>query len=250
MKKKDKRKKLLKKRRLSRRVASFFGAHRVLKRLIALFFVACIVAVSIPVAANIYMCAYASRYIITLNDAQQMNVDCALVLGAGVKNGSPTPLLKERLNCGVAVFNSGATNRILMSGDHGRENYDEVNAMKAYAKELSVPSDDIFMDHAGFSTYESMYRAKEVFCVKSAIVVTQKYHLYRAIYDARKLGIEAYGIDAEKLNYSFGVKLYNNSREFLARTKDVLWCIVKPSPTFLGEAVPINASGALTDDKV
>ncbi len=249
-KNKIKNKKLFKKRRFIRRVASFFDVHKVLKRIVALFFAACVVAVSLPVAANIYMCAYSSRYIITLEEAQKMNVDCALVLGAGVRNGSPTPLLKERLNCGVAVFNTGATNRILMSGDHGREEYDEVNAMKAYAKELDVPSDDIFMDHAGFSTYESMYRAKEVFCVKSAIVVTQKYHLYRAVYDARKLGIEAYGIDAEKLNYSLPVRLYNNSREFLARTKDVLWCIVKPYPTFLGEAVPISASGALTDDKI
>ncbi len=240
---------LLKKRRLARRISSFLGPRKISKRIIAAFFVLVFLGVSVPLIANIYMCAYSSRYIITAEEASLMNVDCALVLGAGVKNGSPTPMLRERINAGVEVFNSGATNRILMSGDHGNTDYDEVNVMKSYAKEQDVPGDCIFMDHAGFSTYESMYRAKEVFEVDSVIVITQKYHLYRAIYDARKLGLEAYGVDAEKLHYSLPVKLGNNAREALARTKDVLWCIVKPEPTYLGEAVPISASGSLTDDK-
>lgn len=238
-----------KKRKLARKVSSFFGAHRVIKKLVAVFFTLCVLGVSVPLIANIYMCAYSARYIITLDEAANMNVDCALVLGAGVKNGYPTPMLRERINAGVSVYSCGATNRILMSGDHGQNDYDEVNVMKDYAKEQSVPSDCIFMDHAGFSTYESMYRAKEVFEVDSVIVVTQKYHLYRAIYDARKLGLEAYGIDAEVLHYSLPVKLGNNSREILARTKDVFWCIIKPEPTYLGEAIPISASGSLTDDK-
>lgn len=242
-------KRLLKKRKLSRRISSFFGAHRALKRIAAAFLVLCILGVGIPLFANIYMCAYSARYIVTLEEASNLSVDCALVLGAGVRNGNPTPMLRERINSGVEVFNCGATTRILMSGDHGQEDYDEVNVMKECAKEQSVPADCIFMDHAGFSTYESMYRAKEVFEIKSVIVVTQKYHLYRAIYDARKLGLEAYGVDAEKLNYSFPVKLGNNSREVLARTKDVLWCIIKPTPTYLGEVIPISASGSLTDDK-
>lgn len=224
---------------------------RKLKKIIAIFFVFCLVASSVPVAMNLYLCSYASKYIITLDEAKEMKVDCALVLGAGVWGDSPSPMLEERINCGIDVYNAGSSDRILMSGDHGREGYDEVNVMKNFAvNEASIPADNIFMDHAGFSTYESMYRAKEVFCVSSCIIVTQKYHLYRAIYDARKLGLEAYGIDAEKLTYSPEVKLYNNAREFLARCKDILWCVVKPEPTYLGEAIPISASGALTDDKV
>ena len=83
-----------------------------------------------------------------------------------------------------------------MSGDHGRVSYDEVNTMKDYAINDGIPSDDIFMDHAGFSTYDSMYRAKEIFGVKKIVIVSQKYHLTRALYIAKKLGIEAYGVSA------------------------------------------------------
>ena len=155
-------------------------------------------------------------------------------------------MLAERLDFGLKVFNSGCTDRILMSGDHGTDEHDEVNAMKDYLVEKGVDADKIFMDHAGFSTYESMYRARDVFEVKSMIKVTQTYHLYRAVYDARKLGIEAYGVKAEGLTYP----AENYMREPVARVKDFIWCIVKPKPTYLGDPIPITSSGALTDDKV
>ena len=133
-----------------------------------------------------------------------------------------------------------------MSGDHGTKYYDEVNTMKAYAIEKGVPSEDIFMDHAGFSTYESMYRAKEVFEVSSAIAVTQKYHLYRAVYDGMKLGIEIHGVDTPHRIY--GGEAYYGARELLARIKDFIICVFKPKPKFLGEKIPVFGNGDLTDD--
>ena len=118
----------------------------------------------------------------------------------------------------LTFTSAAALKKILMSGDHGQEDYDEVNAMKKYAVEKGVAADDVFMDHAGFSTYETMYRARDVFQAKKVIIVTQKYHLYRAVYIARALGLEAYGIASDPRPYSSVV--YNNAREFLARVKD------------------------------
>ena len=134
-----------------------------------------------------------------------------------------------------------------MSGDHGRKEYDEVNIMKNYAIEKGVPSEDIFMDHAGFSSYESIYRAKEIFQAKKIIVVTQKYHLYRSLYIAKSLGIEAYGVPSNPRKYAG--QLLREAREILARDKDFIKCIYKPLPTYLGETIPVSGDGNLTNDK-
>ena len=197
------------------------------------------------VGINAYMISYVSDYILTVDDLKNDSYDCAMVLGAGLWDGEPSPMLQERLDFGLKAYETGCTDKLLMSGDHGREEYDEVNKMKDVASEKGVPADNIFMDHAGFSTYESMYRARDIFQVEKMVIVTQKYHLYRAVYNARKLGIDAYGFAADELKYP----IYNDIREALARTKDFFYCIVQPEPTYLGEAIPISSSGALTDDK-
>lgn len=119
--------------------------------------------------------------------------------------------------------------------------------MKQFAIDRGVPSEDVFMDHAGFSTYETMYRAKEVFAAKRVIIVTQKYHLYRAVYIAEQLGLEAYGVDSDLQRYI--KQPYYNAREILARDKDFVKVIFKPKPTYLGEVIPISGSGDLTNDK-
>ena len=119
--------------------------------------------------------------------------------------------------------------------------------MKQFAIDRGVPSEDVFMDHAGFSTYETMYRAKEVFAAKRVIIVTQKYHLYRAVYIAEQLGLEAYGVDSDLQSYI--KQPYYNAREILARDKDFVKVIFKPKPTYLGEVIPISGSGDLTNDK-
>jgi vancomycin permeability regulator SanA len=117
--------------------------------------------------------------------------------------------------------------------------------MKAYAEKAGVPSENIFEDHAGFSTYESMYRAKEIFKAKKILIVTQEYHLYRAVYDARALGLDAYGVVAEP-SMHYGGQTYRDIREVLARNKDFIFSIFKPKPTYLGEAIPISGNGNAT----
>ena len=123
--------------------------------------------------------------------AELEDVDCIIVLGCQVKDdGSLSHMLRDRLMCALEVYEVGAAPKLLMSGDHGREDYDEVGAMKNYAIENGVPSENVFMDHAGFSTYETVYRAKEIFEADKVIIVTQEYHLYRALYIAEQLGME------------------------------------------------------------
>lgn len=205
-----------------------------------------IVGILLFAAINGFIIIYASRYILTPEEAAEKHVDCALVLGAQVWSTGLSSMLEDRVLTGIDLYQSGATDRLLMSGDHGREDYDEVNSMKRYAVEKGVPADNIFMDHAGFSTYESAYRAKAVFEVDSAFIVTQQYHLYRAVFLARVMGIDAYGVAADRRDYLND--LYNNVRESLARVKDFFMAIFRPEPTYLGDAIPIWGSGSLTDD--
>jgi len=160
-------------------------------------------------------------------------------------DGSPSLMLRDRLDMGIALYKAGVAPKLLMSGDHSQADYDEVNAMKDYAMAAGVPSEDIFMDHAGFSTYESMYRAGAIFQVERMIVVSQQYHLYRSVYDANQLGIDTWGVAAVKIDY-FGAA-WREFREVLARSKDWLWCIFRPDPTFLGEAIPISGDGNLSN---
>ena len=188
-----------------------------------------------------------TREVVSTADALPQNVDCIMVLGCGVDDdGNPKLLLRDRLDCGIELYKSGAAPKLLMSGDHGRVGYDEVNAMKSYAMESGISSSDVFMDHAGFSTYESMYRARDVFDVDSLIIVTQEYHLYRAVYIARSLGLEAYGVACDPGEY-YG-QIWLDSREVLARNKDFFYCKLKPKPTYLGEVIPISGDGDLTAD--
>lgn len=179
--------------------------------------------------------------------AKLKEVDCILVLGCGVKaDGNPSDMLRDRLLRAMEVYELGGSAKLLMSGDHGRENYDEVAVMKSFAVDAGVPSEDVFMDHAGFSTYESMYRAKEIFQAKKVIIITQEYHLYRAIYIAQQLGMEAYGVSADYRAYYGQTK--RDIREVLARVKDFGTSMLKPKPTYLGKAIPIWGDGNLTND--
>lgn len=174
--------------------------------------------------------------------------DCIIVLGCSVRpDGSPSYMLYDRIMQGVECYNAGMAPKLLMSGDHGQSNYDEVNTMKDQAIGEGVPSSDIFMDHAGFSTYETMYRAKEIFQAKKVVIVTQKYHLYRAVYIAKQLGMDAYGVIADKRTYT--KQTYREIREIAARVKDFFSVIVKPQPTYDGEIIPIDGDGNVTNDK-
>ena len=179
--------------------------------------------------------------------AKLEDVDCILVLGCAVWDSGPSHMLEDRLRRSVELYELGAAPKLLMSGDHGREGYDEVDAMKTYAVEAGIDSADVFMDHAGFSTYESLYRAREVFQAKKVIIVTQEYHLYRAMYIAESLGMEVYGVSSNYRNYAGqqGMDL----REYLARVKDFGTALFQPKPTYLGEAIPIWGDGDQTNDE-
>lgn len=191
----------------------------------------------------------ASDRILSPEDAAALaDVDCILVLGCLVKSGGvPSDMLHDRLRRGVELYEAAAAPKLLMSGDHGREGYDEVDAMKQFAVDSGIPSSDVFMDHAGFSTYESIYRARDIFQAKKIIIVTQEYHLYRAIYIAQALGMDAYGVSADYRNY-LGQSA-RDFREVLARVKDLGYCIFQPDPTYLGDAIPISGDGNLTNDE-
>jgi len=202
---------------------------------------------SLPFAVSGILCASGRDRIVTLDEVGTLDVDCVLILGARVRDdGNPSGILEDRLITGIAAYENGASDRILMSGDHGNANYDEVNAMKAYAVEQGVPPENVFMDHAGFSTYESLYRARDVFCVESVLIVTQAYHLYRALYVAEKMGLTAYGVAADIRTYP-GMPRFV-AREILARNKDFFYTLFMPKPTYLGDVIPIWGDGNLTND--
>lgn len=182
-----------------------------------------------------------------LSSLEGEDIDAIIVLGCGVIGDTPTALLSDRLDAAIELYkNAKVAPKILMSGDHGRENYNEVSVMRQYAIDRGVPSEDIFMDHAGFSTYETMYRARYIFGVDTAVVVTQEYHLYRALYDARALGIKCCGVEAT--GHVFAKQLYWDCREVLARTKDFFFSLFKPEPTYLGDTIDIAGNGEVTLD--
>lgn len=220
---------------------------RLIKVLI-LFATLIFLGIIILLIINAHVKSSVQAQMLTENDYTKLeNNDCIIVLGAGIWGDKPSPMLEDRLSEAIKLYNSKVSPKIIMSGDHGRKEYDEVNIMKNFAIEKGVPSEDIFMDHAGFSTYESLYRAKEVFEAKKVVIVTQRYHLYRALYIANQLGIEAYGVNSDPRRYVG--ETYRELREILARNKDFFSCIFKPKPKYLGEAIPVSGSGDLTNDK-
>lgn len=221
--------------------------NKIFKGVVGTLLCVCILLFAAVIGINAYMISFSKKNFVTVDELKADSYDCILVLGAGLWSGKPSPMLKERLDFSLEAYNKECSDRFLVSGDHGTKNYDEVNAMKDYLVENGISADCVYIDHAGFSTYESMYRARDVFKVQKVLIVTQKYHLYRAVYIARQLGIEAYGLDREELKYP----VKNNIREAAARVKDFFYCIEKPEPTYLGEEIPIKtASASLTDDKI
>ena len=226
----------------------WFGKHTWLKRIFILLMIAGILGVILILGINFHMKSSVSERVYNENRTIDFEkVDCILVLGAGIRNnGEPSPALKDRLTRSIELYNQGVSDRILMSGDHGRKSYDEVNTMKRYAVNMGVPAEHIFMDHAGFSTYESIYRARDIFQVKTVAIVSQPFHEYRALYIAKSLGLTAYGVSARETNYQSGIGM--ETRETLARTKEFFNLLIKPKPTYLGEKIPISGDGTTTDD--
>lgn len=220
---------------------------RAKKRLLLVTALALLLCALTPLVVSGAMCASVRDRILTPEEAAALNADCVLVLGARVRDGGrPSGILEDRLITAIRAYEAGVSGRLLMSGDHGRSDYDEVNAMKDYALARGVPSEDVFMDHAGFSTYESVYRARDIFLAEKVVIVTQEYHLYRALYIARRMGLDAYGIASDLRTYP-GLPRFT-AREILARSKDFFYTLFMPAPTYLGAAIPIWSDGNLTND--
>ena len=219
-----------------------------LKKLVVFLLVFSIIVGIYALIVNSYVVSSAKKEIISPEEAADLtDVDCIIVLGCLVRpSGKPSDMLADRLRRGVELYESGAAPKILMSGDHGQKEYNEVQTMKQYALDAGIESSDIFMDHAGFCTYDSIYRAKEIFGAKKIIIVSQEYHLHRALLIARKLGVEAVGVASDY--HTYGGQTYRDIREIIARNKDFLYTIIKPKPKYLGEAIPISGDGNLTQD--
>jgi vancomycin permeability regulator SanA len=218
------------------------------KKIILSFTIIVLVFAIIIASVNLYVVFGTKDRICDKEEISDISdIDCIIVLGCHVKSdGVPGRMLTDRLDAGIALYKAGVAPKLLMSGDHGRVEYNEVGTMKKYAEDAGVPSEDIFMDHAGFSTYETVYRAKEIFCADKVVIVTQEYHMYRALNIADSLGLEAYGVCAEDKTYSG--QLYRDVREILARVKDAAKGIFKPKPTYLGDEIPISGDGNVTND--
>ncbi|NEW08783.1 hypothetical protein GK047_22565 [Paenibacillus sp. SYP-B3998] len=188
-----------------------------------------------------------SQYILSADQVPQ--TDAILVLGAYVlPDGTPSIMLRDRLEVALGLYQRHVSDKLLVSGDHGQKNYDEVNAMRAFMEKHDVQPVDLFLDHAGFSTYESIYRARDVFKVRKIVIVTQEYHLKRAIYTARQMGLEAYGVVSDLQTYRGMPKF--ETREIAARNKDFMlvhW--LKPKPKYLGDPIPIAGDGRQTRDE-
>jgi SanA protein len=169
--------------------------------------------------------------------------EVVIILGAGVyQSGELTPILKDRVDTAIVIYRNGLVEKILVSGDNASKDYNEVVPVWEYLIAAGIPESDIFLDYAGFDTYDTMYRARDVFEVDSAIVVTQDFHLPRAVFLAQELNIEIQGLSPVRDKSG----TFNSFREVLARVKAALDVIVKSDPTYLGESIPISGDGSET----
>lgn len=218
-----------------------------IKRLIIILGILTVTGACSYILINQYVQRTGSRYI--LEAVQSPESEAILVLGAYVfPDGTLSFMLNDRLDQAYELYRLGKAGKVIVSGDHGQKDYDEVNTMKKYLIARGVPPEDVFMDHAGFNTYESVYRARDIFQVKKVIIVTQEYHLARAVFIAKELGLQACGVAADLHDYGEVMTVYR-LRETAARNKDFFLAgLIKPEPTFLGETIPVTGDGTITDD--
>lgn len=170
----------------------------------------------------------------------------AIIFGAGIRNNQPSAYLQDRLDAGIALYKAGKVKRLLLSGDNGQVNYDELTVMKEYCSRHGIPTADIFVDYAGFDTYSTVYRAKDLFKVEEAIMVSQNYHLDRAVYLGRAMGIKSYGYTADREGGYYYMQK-NKVREYLALVKSFVDVHSGRKPRYYGG--DINIHGVSNYDK-
>jgi vancomycin permeability regulator SanA len=212
-----------------------------------------IVPILLYIGINLFVVLSCEKEVEELSSFSGGEYDAILVLGAGVRSdGTPSNMLEDRLLTAFSLWEQNAAPAIIVSGDHGRVEYDEVNVMKEYLIEKGIPSDRIFMDHAGFSTYDSMVRAKKIFGAQRLLVVTQRYHSYRALTIGKLWGISCRAVSAPILSSDSTVypkQAWYSFRESAARVKDLFACILRREPAYLGESISLSGSGDVTNDR-
>lgn len=215
------------------------------KRICILFAVICILSAAFYVYANYRVVNIGKNHI---SDIEAMNeADCIIVPGAAVKGDVVSLSLQKRLDKAFEIYNSGKSGKIIVSGDHGRKEYNEVHAMRKYLVEKGVDIEDIFMDHAGFDTYDTVYRAKNIFAAQKPVIVSQSDHAMRAAYIADRLGMECQYVPCA--GYSTSETLFQDIRESLARVKAFVQSEIFHSKSkYLGEMIPVSGNGLLTED--
>lgn len=223
--------------------------HRAVKRILITLLLMVLAAVAVVALANLATVATTRdqvRTVATAADELAGNpADAVVVLGASVyPDGTPSDILADRLEVAVDLYKAGAAKAIICSGDNRTSHYNESDAMKAYCVSLGVPSEDVYVDHAGNTTYESLYRARHLFGAQRIIVATQAYHLYRALFAADQLGMEAWGVATDKGAYDDQLKY--SMREVAARTKDFFAALVHVPVPIEEDPILLNESGDLT----
>ncbi|WP_433900616.1 SanA/YdcF family protein [Sphingobacterium puteale] len=216
-----------------------------IKKFLLSLIILCLTALFVVLLTNSNVTAETEKLIFTeLKDVPKTKV--AIIFGAGINGDQPSRYLKDRLDAGISLYKNNKVDKILLSGDNGRDEYDELSVMKLYCQKNGVDTTKIYIDYAGFDSYSTMYRAKHIFYVDTAILVSQKYHLNRCIYLGDKLGIKSFGYSADRGVYS-GYKYYA-SREKLSVSKAVLDVIRNRRPKYLGEPVDINKESNYTKE--
>lgn len=203
------------------------GFARFVKTVLILALVCGIVGGIAVAAINIAVVAAAKKTILTPEKAAELtDVDCVIVLGCQVKKDTPSDMLYDRIITGVELYRLGVSDVLFMSGDSKSKHYDEVGVMKRVACENGVPETAVDCDGYGLSTYDSIYRAAKLYGYKRIVIVTQEYHLYRAVYIAKKMGLEAYGVSASIRKYHG--QFFQDMREAAARVKDFAFALMVP----------------------
>lgn len=201
-----------------------------MKKIFKYILIVLIVIILVPVIINFYVILSTKNRIVSGNSELLTDIDYIVILGAGIRRGKPSPMLEDRLKTGISLYNNDISNKILITGDHMNDDYDEVTVMKNYLLEHGIPEEDIITDNYGISTYDSIYRVKNVYKSNKVVIVSQRYHLYRALFLSDNLDLESYGVEAN-LRYYYG-QWYREIREILARNKDFIKGIIKPKAVY------------------
>ena len=201
-----------------------------MKKIFKYILIVLIVIILVPVIINFYVILSTKNRIVSGDSELLTDIDYIVILGAGIRRGKPSPMLEDRLKTGISLYNNDISNKILITGDHMNDDYDEVTVMKNYLLEHGIPEEDIITDNYGISTYDSIYRVKNVYKSNKVVIVSQRYHLYRALFLSDNLDLKSYGVEAD-LRYYYG-QWYREIREILARNKDFIKGIIKPKAVY------------------